>query len=281
MTIFARSSSGLRREFRSLDVFIFNVLAYAIGVSIVIVPPLLGSYPEANLWIVFGLGVLLSISNGLAYGLLSAAMPRSGGDYVFISRVFRPGIGFIASFGFCFSQIFGIGLYTSLCVSNALGSTSMVFGDAEGLPVLTAFGLKLQQPVWNVPAAAFLLASVYVISVRGMHLLKYFLKTLFVIALLGLVAMGIVFMSIDHAEFIRRFDAFMQGHSVMAGYQQVLKWGADNGVHPTTGWTLRASLLALPIGYLAFVGFTYSVYIGGEVRSHRRAASLAHYCSAA
>jgi len=194
-------------------------------------------------------------------------MPRSGGDYVFISRVLHPWIGFVASFGFCFSQIVGIGLYASLCVSNALGSASIVLGDTQGWQSLNAFGAKLAQPLWNVPVAVLLLASVYVVSARGMHVLKYFLKALFVVALLGVIAMGLAFMSVDHVEFMSRFDAFMQVHSVKGGYQQVLTWGAQQGVQPTAGWTLQASLLALPIGYLAFVGFTYSVYIGGEVRS--------------
>jgi amino acid transporter len=268
MTIFARSSSGLRREFRSIDVFVFNVLAYAIGVSLVITPPLLGAYVEANLWLVFALGVLLSVSNGLSYGLLSAAMPRSGGDYVFITRVLHPWLGFVASFGFCASQMFGIGLYASQCISNALGSVLTVMGDTESAPWLAALGQALSKPVWNVSAAAVLLFSVYWVSVTGMRVLKYFLKGFFIIAILGVIAMGVVFWSIDHAEFVRRFDTFlMHSSSVPAAYDQVLKWGASNGVHPTSTWTFASSLLALPVGYLAFVGFTYSVYIGGEVRA--------------
>jgi basic amino acid/polyamine antiporter, APA family len=201
-------------------------------------------------------------------------MARSGGDYVFISRVIHPWIGFIASFGFCLSQMFGIGLYASLCVSTAFGSASTVLGDTQGWSDLTAFGQALTQPVWNMSVAALLLLSVYAVSVRGMRVLKYFLKTLFVVALLSLAVMGVVFANVDHAEFISRFDAFMQAHSVTGGYQHVLDWGAAQGVHPTTEWTILASVLALPIGYLAFVGFTYSVYIGGEVRSPEKSQTL-------
>src|SRR5437764_1079692 len=96
----ARQSSGLRREFRAVDVFVFNVLAYAIGVSLVITPPLLGGlFPHANVLLVLILGLLLSICNGLTYGLFAGAMPRSGGDYVFISRSLSPWLGFTASFG--------------------------------------------------------------------------------------------------------------------------------------------------------------------------------------
>lgn len=45
------------------------------------------------LWIVGGLAAL---SGALAYAELAAALPRSGGEYVFLSRIYHPAIGFMA-----------------------------------------------------------------------------------------------------------------------------------------------------------------------------------------
>ncbi len=271
MAHFARTSSGLRREFRALDVFIFNILAYAIGVSLIITPPLLGGlYPQANLWIVLSLGLLLAICNGLTYGLFSAIMPRSGGDYVFISRSLHPWVGFTASFGFVVSQVLGIGLYTSLFLRDAVGTSAAALSLQTGMD-LKSFAAALATPGWNIAGGLVVLAIVYGVTVRGMSFLRRFLDTLFWIAMASTVMMGVLVLRTDHAEFVSRFNAFMiQNAGIQNAYNMILHDAAASGFVLGRGWTWTASVLALPIAYLAFAGFTYSVYVGGEVRSPER-----------
>src|SRR3989442_14801991 len=52
------------------------------------------------LWIVGGIAALCG---ALCYGELSAALPRSGGEYHFLSRIYHPALGFMA--GFVFSSV--------------------------------------------------------------------------------------------------------------------------------------------------------------------------------
>src|SRR5947199_8927804 len=47
------------------------------------------------LWIVVGIAALCG---ALCYGELSAALPRSGGEYHFLSRIYHPALGFMAVF---------------------------------------------------------------------------------------------------------------------------------------------------------------------------------------
>src|SRR5712691_4351299 len=47
------------------------------------------------LWIVGGIAALCG---ALCYGELSAALPRSGGEYHFLSRIYHPALGFMAGF---------------------------------------------------------------------------------------------------------------------------------------------------------------------------------------
>src|SRR5260370_37125793 len=47
------------------------------------------------LWIVGGIDALCG---ALCYGELSAALPRSGGEYHFLSRIYHPALGFMAGF---------------------------------------------------------------------------------------------------------------------------------------------------------------------------------------
>src|ERR1043165_829694 len=47
------------------------------------------------LWVVGG---IVSLCGALCYGELSAALPRSGGEYHFLSEIYHPAVGFMAGF---------------------------------------------------------------------------------------------------------------------------------------------------------------------------------------
>src|SRR6476469_10605842 len=47
------------------------------------------------LWVVGG---VVSLCGALCYGELSAALPRSGGEYHFLSEIYHPAVGFMAGF---------------------------------------------------------------------------------------------------------------------------------------------------------------------------------------
>src|SRR6202048_1859072 len=47
------------------------------------------------LWVVVGIAALCG---ALCYGELSAALPRSGGEYHFLSEIYHPAVGFMAGF---------------------------------------------------------------------------------------------------------------------------------------------------------------------------------------
>ena len=47
------------------------------------------------LWVIGGIAALCG---ALCYGELAAAMPRSGGEYHFLSKIYHPSVGFMAGF---------------------------------------------------------------------------------------------------------------------------------------------------------------------------------------
>jgi APA family basic amino acid/polyamine antiporter len=52
-------------------------------------------FPLLMLWIIGG---LTALCGALCYGELSAALPRSGGEYHFLSQIYHPALGFMAGF---------------------------------------------------------------------------------------------------------------------------------------------------------------------------------------
>ena len=78
--LFVRQSSGLIREFRPSDVFVFNTLGYALGLVLAVVPTFAaGLWPEQNVLVIVTIGTLLTIAGIDAGPKLSADLRlRSG-----------------------------------------------------------------------------------------------------------------------------------------------------------------------------------------------------------
>jgi len=274
--LFVRQTSGLRKEFTVADTFIFNTLGYALGLVLAIFPTFLGGIqPNADVYIVLTIGTVLTVFNGLVYGLFSAAMPRSGGDYVFIGRTLHPALGFVANWGFSWSQFLGLGVYTAWCVQDALSPALSTLGFAAEMPSLVNLGNTVSQPLPTFLIGCLLLLSVLLVSLGGLRLMKRLLNTFFVVALGGTGVMMVVLLLATRDDFVSAFDAFMLSHaSLPDAYTAVIRMAEANGLQTQQPTTWLASLLALPIGYWAFIGFTYSAYVGKEVKRPERSQSI-------
>src|SRR5229473_5076135 len=58
-------------------------------------PDIHSGFALVMLWIVGG---IVALCGALCYGELSAALPRSGGEYHFLSEIYHPALGFMAGF---------------------------------------------------------------------------------------------------------------------------------------------------------------------------------------
>src|SRR5690349_20907396 len=66
------------------------------GFDIVVFTP--AFYPGTNPLVGILVGLVLAIPVASVYALFSVAPPRSGGDYVWVSRILNPGLGFVVNF---------------------------------------------------------------------------------------------------------------------------------------------------------------------------------------
>ena len=120
------------------------------------------------LWIVGGIAALCG---ALCYGELSAALPRSGGEYHFLSRIYHPAVGFMA----------GI-VSATVGFAAPIALTAIAFGRyfhgvfGFGTPLVFSFAV-----VWIV--AAFHLGNLRVGSV--FQNLWTLIKVLLIAALIG------------------------------------------------------------------------------------------------
>src|SRR5213076_3375064 len=83
------------------------------------------------LWVVGGIA---AVCGALCYGELSAALPRSGGEYHFLSQIYHPALGFMAGF---VSATVGFAAPTALAAIAFGKYLQSVFG--VGSPVVLSF----------------------------------------------------------------------------------------------------------------------------------------------
>lgn len=275
-TQFTRKKSGYIREFNVLDVFILNVLGYSIGLAVCTNPPFIAGFsPNAALWVVVLFGASLALVNGIAYGLFAGLMPNTGGDYHFVGRTLHHSLGFIANWGFTIANAFGLAFNLITFFTNGLSPLFLTVGYSFGNQTLIEWGKSVASPHMSLIFGSCLLGILVLLALSGRSLNRLFLYPLFVLALVGSALMWFVIHNHSQADFISSFNAFIQQTSGKSdAYQQTLQTAAANGLTPGQPSNLRAALHALPIAFLCFVGFNYSVYLGGEVRRPLRSQTI-------
>ncbi|MGI0080865.1 MAG: APC family permease, partial [Nitrososphaerales archaeon] len=104
--MFRRKSTGLVREGRWIDSFIFNSSASWLFGPLVFAISALYWLNGADLLSAEGIALIFALAIAAMYAILTAVMPRSGGDYVFNSRILHPSIGFGFNFSLTVWQLF-------------------------------------------------------------------------------------------------------------------------------------------------------------------------------
>ena len=188
-----------------------------------------------GLW---ALGGLFALFGALAYGEIGAAIPRAGGEYAFLSRLFHPILGFLSGW-----VSFFVG-FSAPIAASAIGFSEYITRAFPGL--LSVFPGGAGAGAAKKLLAVLAIAAFTFIHTRGLELgsrVQNGLTVLKVVLILGLVFAGL---------FSGRGDF---GHLV-EGAPFVLDFG---------GW--KTIGLALMWIMFAFSGWNASAYVGAEVRS--------------
>ena len=117
--VFTRASSGLVRQVKTDDVMYYGWCQIALSYLIFIVLAW-SAYPGESMEWAAALATIGGVALGMCYAMLATVYPRSGGEYVFISRIIHPAVGYGVSFSFAFWQIFYYGVNGAFLAIYAL-----------------------------------------------------------------------------------------------------------------------------------------------------------------
>jgi amino acid transporter len=258
--LFTRKASGLVRE--------LGVPA-AVGIS-------LASVAVVNTFINFNAGLTdfskaemyfpLFVAAGIwmvamfAYRYLLEAVPRAGGEYVFLSRIVSPLAGSVAGIGIAV-------VFTYVLAANAhfAATFSPFMLTALGSAFSSSSVANAANDITTNLAVVLISCGVMVIvglaSLFSLRHLAQIILWLIGIQLVAFLALGFLLADHSHSDFVAAFGHYTHNP---AAYQSMLAVGKANGI--LYGAAFAAMVAIIPFMVLNYNGVLYSYYVGGELK---------------
>jgi len=265
--VFTRKATGLIRSIGTLDCFVFNFLSMNLFGFFVLMVFGLGLYPQADLTSSILLAAFLCLFIALLYLLFSIAMPRSGGDYVWVGRILHPALGFMVNFGLTFVLITFIAIDVTLFTQAGVGAYLANMGAITGNQGMLNLAGFLNSPAGNSTVFGIDLVLILIVSLTvffGTSVAFWAQKIMWAFVLIAGVAYVVALLNSSNASFVANFNQ-ASGTTV----DKVVAAAAGNGY--VSSLTLQGTMLGFVFMFLNFTGFNYSAYISGEIRNVRKA----------
>lgn len=261
--LYVRRSSGLIREISGRHSLVFNILSAGMLYGFLNIVWAYLLFPGANLASGYLLATFLNLPIALVYYLFTVSMPRSGGDYIFVSRVLHPSIGFIFNIGTSFALISFNGVTLAWALQQGVSPMLMGLGIIWNNASLVSLGNAVSSTgvVLVVGLLYFLLVGAFL--TRRIRTVMKVLMGSFVVSILGYLAYVIGLLWVGHSGFVANFN----NYSGM-NYSQIINLASNSGF--AEGSVLMATLFGMIYAFLNFAGFNSTSYMGGEVKNVQR-----------
>lgn len=267
---YARKATGLVREVSPFSTFVFNMAAQPTAILIAttafFVP--LAFFPGGSIWLGFAMAFVLAIALCVCYGLFTSAIPRSGGDYVLVSRVTHPVLGIISSFFWIAGVILVIAFVAQSFVTVALAPSLTAVGLVSGHHSLVTAGETLTTSKWwqfGIGTGVILFSAALLAG--GWRWTTRIMNTFWALTMIGLGTAFVVLLFKSHSGFIHSFNQFaapVTGEN--DSYHGILSHAQQEGIDPSPGFSLNNTWPAMAaIAGLSIYAWL-SIYISGEVR---------------
>ncbi len=267
--VFLREATGLSREMSRIDALYYNVLTCALismtNLWVFLSGP--AAFPGGDVTLSLLISSIIVVPLGVAYAMLAASMPRTGGEYVYQSRILHPSLGF--SLVFTASVIFSLSwvAWTVWGINAGLAALFTVTGVQTGNTALMNFG------EWVLSNDAILVSGIVLVSFIGVVLL-FGMRTycrLQHVLWWGTVAAVIVIAAVTSttstATFIQKFNGFMVHFQEDPDlYHYTIESAREAGFNPSVPFSWGATMGITPIWFTTTLWIYWSTYQAGEIK---------------
>jgi amino acid transporter len=230
----------------------------------------LGIHPMVMAFLLGGLVIIVSL---YCYAMLSAAMPRSGGGYIFISRILSPPLGFVATWFQFWSVAMSYGM-----IAVAVWEAITIFAGLP-FPTLSAAGWYkwLSTPVGMVVFGTIIVLIFSTIASFGIKQAGYMLQVMFWIPAAILIGVYILFLMASPAVMEKGVATLFGGHSSVEYTKAAIAHGLATTAAKNGYW--GAVFSSMVAAYWAYIGYAAASFVAGEVKEAHKTLPRAMFIS--
>jgi amino acid transporter len=272
---FTRKATGLVRELPPLDVITYNA-ACATPISAALAFSLFfafAAFPGANLVVALIIALVLIMFTFVTFSLLSASMPRIGGDYAFISRIIHPALALASNVCYLGAAFVALAWISTIAVRVIMAPTMVIIGSLSGNNWWVTASQTISENFWTFLIAAVLVVSTGAIAILGTKLVGRLMTWLYLISLAGALVALIIMLVTSHSTFVKDLNKFSfpftHSHNT---YAATIAAGHKAGlVYPSeSGYSFKNTVGAIFVTYGLTVSAYVSVYLAGEMKGASR-----------
>jgi basic amino acid/polyamine antiporter, APA family len=283
--LFVRQSSGLVRNVSVTNALFFNVAAF-VGVGLTLYPIFysLGFVPVWKFagiseygWAAIIAGIFCAVL-ALIFASLTSVMPRSGGDYVFTSRIVHPFLGWMESWTLVIASVLIMAFEVPLVLRN-LQITARIIGIGAGGHFFKHANTWFTDSTGGITGSPGFIGSLIVLAIIGVVVAlptRTFHRVVTALAgfgVAGFIAMFIFgLLTTSRSTFERNLPQYTNGVTAAkiaaSGKADFLAGTSHHFLSDLFSTSVFPFMLSILL--FQFIGFQYSAYIAGEVRGNVR-----------
>lgn len=264
--VFLREATGLVREANWVDILIFAALNMSVGLSawwLFLWGPYIA--PGGNLYLAVLITLIMMIFGGLSWAFLATIVPRSGGEYVFNSRILHPILGLLSSWGWMVANFAWMGTLTAYFFDPGLTTLFHIVGWSHVAEFVTS-------PIGLITCGIIVMVITVIVSILGLKAFRVFQTICFALGILMFLAIWALFLIYSRADFIQAWNSLAARYGT-ADYHTLIQQTSQY-IATTYGiktpivqsWSLAGALPLLPVAGWGLIYPYLATYIAGETK---------------
>jgi amino acid transporter len=261
--VFVRDATGLVRALSARDVLMFNLLNMGLPWPLLYIFFAGATYPGIDTPVTVLIAFLPNVLIAILYYYMTTAFPRTGGDYVWVSRIIHPAVGFMESFGVVVFFLSFLGPVSGWLMTYGFGTMFYNLAIATHNSSYLTLATEVTSQNSILLGSLTVLAIVVLAAAVGIKNTFRYTWVTFAVVSLGLAVFLLALATSSPATFQSNFNS-MSG----ASYQGIID--AANKAGLVTVFTVSGIILGTFYSFLNYLGYNFSTYIGGEVKQSQR-----------
>jgi basic amino acid/polyamine antiporter, APA family len=258
--LFVRQTSGLVRELGIPAATGISLASVAVVNTFINFNAGLTDFAKADMYLPLVAAAVIWLVAMFAYRYLLRAVPRAGGEYVYLSRIVSPVVGAMAGLGIAV-------VFTYILSTNAHFAAQFTPFMLAGFGLIfhnTAIANAGNHLSSNWAVAWLSIVVMLIVAALSLFRVKIVARIIFWLIVLQVVAFVVligILAGSSHASFVAAYGSY--SHNPGA-YQATIAAAHANGV--VFGTSIASAIAIIPFMVLNYNGVLYSYYVGGELR---------------